>query len=167
MLWADGVQRMVDAGVTVFLEFGAGQVLTSLVQRLSGALQATAIGDARGAGCGTLAGRARSARPGTPGTLAPRSGRTGQDAGGRQRSSTQRGGRVAQDNAQETSTEQPALALAGKVALVTGASGAIGGAIARRLGPPALASCATTTAVRRRPRPPWTTSAPPAATGSW
>jgi [acyl-carrier-protein] S-malonyltransferase len=46
VLWADSLQRMIEAGVTVFLEFGAGQVLTGLVQRLEGDLQAMAVGDA-------------------------------------------------------------------------------------------------------------------------
>jgi [acyl-carrier-protein] S-malonyltransferase len=46
VLWADSVQRMIEEGVTVFLEFGAGQVLTGLVQRLEGDLQAMAVGDA-------------------------------------------------------------------------------------------------------------------------
>ncbi|HEX2033783.1 MAG TPA: ACP S-malonyltransferase [Chloroflexota bacterium] len=49
VLWADSVQHMVDIGVTVFLEFGPGQVLTNLVQRLDQGLQARAIGDAAAA----------------------------------------------------------------------------------------------------------------------
>lgn len=47
VLWADSLQYMVDSGATVFLEFGAGQVLTRLVQRLGNGLAARAIGDAK------------------------------------------------------------------------------------------------------------------------
>jgi [acyl-carrier-protein] S-malonyltransferase len=46
VLWADTLQHLIHAGVTVFLEFGAGQVLTNLVQRLERGLDAMAIGDA-------------------------------------------------------------------------------------------------------------------------
>jgi [acyl-carrier-protein] S-malonyltransferase len=46
VLWAASVQRMVDDGVTVFFEFGAGTVLTNLIQRLDPQLTAMSIGDA-------------------------------------------------------------------------------------------------------------------------
>ncbi|MGH2354306.1 MAG: ACP S-malonyltransferase [Chloroflexota bacterium] len=49
VLWADSLSHMVDAGTTVFLEFGAGQVLTTLIQRLPGGLEAMAVGDAAAA----------------------------------------------------------------------------------------------------------------------
>lgn len=45
VLWADSVQWMVDHGVTAFLEFGAGQVLTNLVQRLEPKPAALAVSD--------------------------------------------------------------------------------------------------------------------------
>ena len=48
VLWADGMQRMIDAGVTTFVEFGHGKVLTGLVERLGGGLSAMAIGDTAG-----------------------------------------------------------------------------------------------------------------------
>jgi [acyl-carrier-protein] S-malonyltransferase len=48
VLWADSVQRMVDAGVTAFIEFGHGSVLTNLVERMAGGLSALAIGDTAG-----------------------------------------------------------------------------------------------------------------------
>lgn len=47
VLWADSLQYMVEADTTVFLEFGAGQVLTKLVQRLGNGLAARAIEDAK------------------------------------------------------------------------------------------------------------------------
>jgi hypothetical protein len=40
------VQRAIAGGATVFLELGAGQVLTGLVQRLEGDFDAMAVGDA-------------------------------------------------------------------------------------------------------------------------
>ena len=79
VLWADSLQRMIEAGVTVFLEFGAGQVLTGLVQRLEGDLQAMAVGDASTAQAAVpwLAERAATgSRP--PGRQAASSG-TGAD----------------------------------------------------------------------------------------
>jgi [acyl-carrier-protein] S-malonyltransferase len=48
VLWADSLQRMVDAGITAFIEFGHGRVLTSLVERMAGGLAAIAIGDTAG-----------------------------------------------------------------------------------------------------------------------
>jgi [acyl-carrier-protein] S-malonyltransferase len=47
--WADSLQRMIEGGVTVFVELGASKVLTGLVERLEGALEARAVGDAAGA----------------------------------------------------------------------------------------------------------------------
>jgi [acyl-carrier-protein] S-malonyltransferase len=46
VLWADCVQRAIAGGATVFVELGAGQVLTGLVQRLEGSFHAQAVGDA-------------------------------------------------------------------------------------------------------------------------
>ncbi len=46
VLWADSMQCMIDAGTTAFLEFGAGQVLTNLVQRLDKGLAGHAVGNA-------------------------------------------------------------------------------------------------------------------------
>lgn len=46
VLWADSLEYMAGEGTDVFLEFGAGQVLTNLVQRLDPVLAARAIGDA-------------------------------------------------------------------------------------------------------------------------
>jgi len=46
--WADSLQFLLDQGVRTFIEFGAGQVLTSMVQRLpapDGELRALAVGD--------------------------------------------------------------------------------------------------------------------------
>ncbi|MBI3970292.1 MAG: ACP S-malonyltransferase [Chloroflexi bacterium] len=47
VLWAESVERMANAGAGAFLEFGAGQVLTNLVQRLDRRLAAMAVGDAQ------------------------------------------------------------------------------------------------------------------------
>jgi [acyl-carrier-protein] S-malonyltransferase len=49
VLWADCLQRTIAGGATVFLELGAGQVLTNLVQRLDGDFEAMAVGDAAAA----------------------------------------------------------------------------------------------------------------------
>ncbi len=49
VLWADSIQFMIDQGVRVFLEFGAGSVLTNLLQRLGRDLAAMAVGDAAAA----------------------------------------------------------------------------------------------------------------------
>jgi [acyl-carrier-protein] S-malonyltransferase len=52
VLWADSMRAMLDGGVRTFLEFGAGQVLTNLAQRMARDVAATAVGDvasARGA----------------------------------------------------------------------------------------------------------------------
>ena len=46
VLWADCLQRTISGGARVFVEFGAGQVLTGLVQRLAGDFDARAVGDA-------------------------------------------------------------------------------------------------------------------------
>jgi len=45
VLWADSMRAMLDAGVGAFLEFGSGQVLTNLVQRLDQAPKAMAVND--------------------------------------------------------------------------------------------------------------------------
>ena len=45
VLWADSMRAMLDAGVGTFLEFGSGQVLTNLVQRLDQAPKAMAVND--------------------------------------------------------------------------------------------------------------------------
>jgi [acyl-carrier-protein] S-malonyltransferase len=45
VLWGDSLQLMVDQGARLFIEFGAGQVLTNLVQRLDPTLGAVAAGD--------------------------------------------------------------------------------------------------------------------------
>jgi [acyl-carrier-protein] S-malonyltransferase len=49
VLWADATRCMVDGGARVFVEFGAGQVLTNLIQRADPDLAATAVGDAAAA----------------------------------------------------------------------------------------------------------------------
>jgi len=45
VLWADSMRVMLDAGVGAFLEFGSGQVLTNLLQRLESAPKAMAVND--------------------------------------------------------------------------------------------------------------------------
>ena len=45
VLWADSMRAMLNAGVGAFLEFGSGQVLTNLVQRLDQASKAIAVND--------------------------------------------------------------------------------------------------------------------------
>jgi [acyl-carrier-protein] S-malonyltransferase len=45
VLWADGVQKMRDAGVSAFLELGHGKVLTNILTRLEPPPAATAAGD--------------------------------------------------------------------------------------------------------------------------
>ncbi len=52
VLWAGSLQFLLDQGVRAFIEFGAGQVLTSMVQRLpvpDGELRTLAVGDAASA----------------------------------------------------------------------------------------------------------------------
>ena len=126
VLWADSVQRMIEEGVTVFLEFGAGQVLPGWCSAWK-ATWAMAVGDASTAQAAVpwLAERARPGKDAATGVQHParRAPRT--------RTGPGRLWRKGADVAQERPHDRP---LDGKVALVTGASGAIG-AIARHLAP--------------------------------
>jgi [acyl-carrier-protein] S-malonyltransferase len=48
VLWADGMRYMVNAGVRAFVEFGTGQVLANLAQRMGEAPEAISVGDVDG-----------------------------------------------------------------------------------------------------------------------
>lgn len=45
VLWTQSIQRMIEDGVTTFLELGAGNVLTGLTRRISRDVRARSIGD--------------------------------------------------------------------------------------------------------------------------
>jgi [acyl-carrier-protein] S-malonyltransferase len=49
VLWADGMQAMTTSGVRAFVEFGAGNVLSNLAQRMDSAPEAISVGDAESA----------------------------------------------------------------------------------------------------------------------
>lgn len=46
--WTESVQRIAEAGVRSYVEFGPGEVLTGLLKRIDSGLVGTAVGDAEG-----------------------------------------------------------------------------------------------------------------------
>ena len=43
--WNNSVRYLVDSGVTQFVEFGSGDVLTGLIRRIDGAVEAASVAD--------------------------------------------------------------------------------------------------------------------------